>query len=373
MNTTLGVADGCVQVGRSLEASIRIAAEAGLYVTDTAGIDELIRRRMDWYTSRPDETISIIYPAAGGRFLKFTRSPVGTYGLVVVFVDVSEQIKNEITLKTACERAEKALEDLLGAQNRLVQSEKLASLGRLVAGVAHEINTPLGISITTASLFADWVESLAADFSAGRLRRSDMVSYIADVREGCTLLRMNLERAADLVKSFKQVAADQTSDSHRRFELSDLLSDIVISLGPVWRKAGHRVKIECPETIVLDGHPGVISQILTNLITNSVIHGFEPGQKGTLTVTAGLCAGEGVELTYSDNGKGIPGELRDKVFDPFFTTKRNSGSTGLGMYIIYNLITGKLGGNISLNSEPGYGVRFVMRFPRKFPVTNSQG
>ena len=364
VNAMLGVADGCVQVGRSLETSIRIAAEAGLFAAEPGEVEETVRWRMGWYAAQPDETISIVYPTADGRFLKFTRSPVGRHGMVVLFVDITEQIRIEEDLKAARDRAEGALEDLLATQNHLVQAEKMASLGRLVAGAAHEINTPLGVAVTMGSLISDRVEELATHIATGRLRRSEMERFIAGAREGCELLLANLQRAADLVHSFKQVAADQTSDVRRRFELGACLSDIVISIGPVWRKAGHRVDIVCPEPIELDGHPGVISQILTNLVTNSILHGFEPGQTGILTVAAALSGPDSVELVYSDTGRGIAAETRDKVFEPFFTTRRNAGSTGLGLHIIYNLVTGKLGGSIELQSEEGRGVRFVLRFPR---------
>ena len=364
VNTMLGVADGCVQVGRSLETSLRLAAEAGLFATETDDVEALVRWRMNWYTSRPEETVSIVYPAAGGRFLKFTRSPVGEPGMVVVFVDVTEQIRIEQDLKTARDRAEGTLEDLLATQNHLVQAEKMASLGRLVAAAAHEINTPLGVAVTLAALFSERADELAASLHAGRLRRSEMERYLAATREGCDLQLANLQRAADLVHSFKQVAADQTSDARRRFELGACLSDIVISIGPVWRKAGHRVDIACPEPIELDGYPGVISQILTNFVTNSILHGFEPGQTGVLTITARLPDPGTIELCYGDNGKGIAPEARDKVFQPFFTTRHGSGGTGLGLHIIHNLVTGKLGGSIEMHSEEGRGVRFVLRFPR---------
>ncbi|MEI7608516.1 MAG: PAS-domain containing protein [Rhodospirillaceae bacterium] len=364
VNAMLGVGEGCMRVGSKLEDSIRAAAQAGLYGDDPREVEALVRWRLDWYASRPDETISIVYPADQGRFLKFTRSPVGEYGMVVLFVDITEQMRIESDLKAARDRAEAALADLLATQDHLVQAEKMASLGRLVAGAAHEINTPLGVSVTVASLFSQRLQELAAELAAGRLRRSQMEQYIADGREGCELLMANIQRAADLVHSFKQVAADQTSDELRRFEMGRCLADIVASIGPVWRKAGHRVDIVCPERVDLYGHPGAISQIVTNLITNSVIHGFEPGQSGVLTIAAALAGPETVELRYGDTGKGIPPAMRSQVFEPFFTTRRNAGSTGLGLHIIYNLVVGRLGGSIELESGDGNGARFVIRFPR---------
>ena len=348
--------------GRLLAECLRPAAADGMY--GECEIDRRIAERMAWYNSRPDKTISIVYPADHGRFLKFTRSPVGEYGMVVLFVDITEQMRIEKDLEAARDRAEAALSDLLATQDHLVQAEKMASLGRLVAGAAHEINTPLGVSVTVASLFSQRLQELAGELAAGRLRRSQMEQYIADAREGCELLMANIQRAADLVHSFKQVAADQTSDELRRFEMGTCLADIVASIGPVWRKAGHRVDIVCPERVDLYGHPGAISQIVTNLVTNSVIHGFEPGQSGVLTIAASLPGPETVELRYSDTGKGIPPAMRSQVFEPFFTTRRNAGSTGLGLHIIYNLVVGRLGGSIELESGEGNGARFVIRFAR---------
>ena len=362
VNRIAGFSQVFLHPGSRLTECLRPAAANGMY--GDCNIDQRIRDRMAWYASTPGETISSVFPSVDGRFVQATRSAYGDFGFLVVTVDNTEQVKSEQELQAACERAEGALEDLLAAQNRLVQAEKMASLGRLVAGVAHEINTPLGIAVTLASLFSEKVGELETDLAAGRLRRKDMERYIAGTREGCELLLANLQRAADLVQSFKQVAADQASGERRRFELNGWLSDIVVSLGPVWRKAGHRIEIACPEPIEIDGHPGMISQVVTNLVTNSIVHGFEPGQRGLITITATPVGSDTVEITYTDNGKGIARDAQDKVFDPFFTTRRSSGSTGLGLHIIYNLVVGKLGGSIDLASEEGRGVRFVLRFPR---------
>ena len=269
----------------------------------------------------------------------------------------------ENNLKSERDRAEEALESLNATQNQLIQSEKLASLGRLVAGVAHEINTPLGVAVTISSLFSSQLEQLAINFNAGRLRKSEMVTFISDSGEACELVGSNLRRAVDLVQSFKHVAADQVSDECRTFELGGWIREIVVSLGPIWRRPGHRVDIDCPEPLNIQGYPGVISQIITNLITNSVVHGFEPGQIGIVGILVKLSNSGAVEIRYQDNGKGIPADIREKIFDPFFTTRRHSGSTGLGMYIIYNLVTGKLGGSIELGDITTTGACFVIRFP----------
>lgn len=276
---------------------------------------------------------------------------------LVVFRD------NTAALHQAKEEAEHALDDLRRAQEQLVQSEKLAALGGLVAGVAHEINTPIGIVLTGASLLAEETENIRTRVGSGALRRSDFNGYLETAGESTTIILDNIRRAADLIQSFKNVAADQVSDVARHFNLKAYCTEVVTSLSPSWRKAGHTVELDCPEDIEIDGYPGLLSHILTNFITNSVIHGFEPGQKGTLAITVGRPAPKLIELVYSDTGKGIPAADQSRVFEPFFTTRRGAGCTGLGLNIVYNLVTVRLGGQIRLESPEGGGVRFVLRFP----------
>ncbi|MEI8396030.1 MAG: PAS domain S-box protein [Rhodospirillaceae bacterium] len=283
---------------------------------------------------------------------------------IPMMVDITERRSIEIALNEAKERAESTLEDLLATQNNLVEAEKMASLGRLVAGAAHEINTPIGVALTTGSLLSDRIHDVADNYRSNRLRKSEMETFIEIAEEASNLLLANIRRAADLVQSFKQVAADQISEQRRKFDLGGCLSDVVYTLGPVWRHPGHNVDLICPEPIEVEGYPGVISQILTNLIANSVVHAFEHGHYGILTIMAVLVKPDCVVLTYRDNGKGISPSSINNVFEPFFTTRRNLGSTGLGLHIVYNLVVGKLGGRIDLKSDVGQGVCFTIRFPR---------
>ncbi len=261
---------------------------------------------------------------------------------------------------TAQKRAEQALRQ---AQQDLIQAEKMASLGSLVAGVAHEINTPLGNTLTASSHLHDKVNDLATMLEENRLRRSDLVSFVGLLTETTRLMVTNCERAAELVQSFKQVAVDQTSGERRRFDLKGYIEEVLLSLRPQLRKTGHRIAVECPENLEVDGYPGAISQLLTNFLLNSLMHAYDPGQTGNIVIRVKVLGGGLVELAYADDGKGIPQDLLGRVYDPFFTTRRGNGGSGLGLHIVYNLVTGTLRGQITVESEPGHGTCFTVRFP----------
>ncbi len=276
----------------------------------------------------------------------------------------------ELAAREAKERADRALEDLRRTQADLIQAEKMASLGALVAGVAHEINTPLGNALMGATHLQDRLESIGRLAREGNLRRSDFADFQETAEELARLMVLNLRQAGELVQSFKQVAADQTSGEGRRFELKPYLEDLATSLSPSWRRAGHGLRVECPDGIEINGYPGALAQVLTNLVMNSLIHGYQDGQQGHLLIAACAPSPELVELVYTDNGKGIPPADLGRVFDPFFTTRRGTGSTGLGLHIVYNLVANRLGGKVVVESRPGQGVRFTIRFPRRLATDN---
>ncbi|MBP2293653.1 sensor histidine kinase [Azospirillum rugosum] len=273
--------------------------------------------------------------------------------------------RREGALRHAKDQADRALLELRQTQADLIQAEKMASLGQLVAGVAHEINTPLGNALMGASHLSDRLAQLSHAAAGGTLRKKGFDQFMAGAEELTRLMLINLDRATRLVQSFKSVAADQTSGDRRRFDLRAYLDELVTSLNPSWRRAGHAVRIDCPDSIDIDGHPGILAQILTNFVMNSVVHGFDDGRAGLLSIKAGLIDEDTVELVYTDTGKGIDPAHLGRIFDPFFTTKRSKGSTGLGLHIVYNLVTSKLGGRIAVESAPGQGVCFTIRFPRR--------
>lgn len=249
------------------------------------------------------------------------------------------------------------------ATDQLVQSEKLASLGSLVAGVAHELNTPLGNSLMVASALTGRIEEFSGQFASGALRKQVLLDFVEHCRQAAALLQRNSQRAADLIGNFKQVAVDQTSMRRRRFDLRQALDEVLSALQPKLRHSGHRLEVTVPPGIVLESYPGPIEQIVTNLLTNSLLHGFEGIAAGTIRISAEVLADGQVALTYADDGIGIDEAEARRVFDPFYTTKLGSGGSGLGLYIVYNLTTAVLGGTIELSSQPGRGARFELLLP----------
>ncbi|WP_434620264.1 ATP-binding protein [Azospirillum sp. B2RO_4] len=276
----------------------------------------------------------------------------------------------EQAARHAKDRADRALEELRRTQADLIQAEKMASLGGLVAGVAHEINTPLGNALMGATHLQDRLAEIGQLAGAGNLRRSEFAEFQETSEELARLMVLNLRQAGELVQSFKQVAADQTSGEERQFLLKPYLEDLATSLSPSWRRAGHSLRVECPEEIEIDGFPGVLAQILTNLVMNSITHAYREGQQGRLLIRVDAPEPDMVDLVYTDDGRGIAQPDLSRVFDPFFTTRRGSGSTGLGLHIVYNLVVNRLGGRIAVDSPPGSGVRFTIRFPRRFATDN---
>ncbi len=279
--------------------------------------------------------------------------------------DITARRRGEAELRAAKERAETALTQLQATQHSLVQSERLASLGGLVAGVAHEINTPLGISLTSASLLAEESRHLSVSMNSGALRRSDLARFVSLALESSDLLLANSQRAADLIKSFKQVAVDQSSDDRRRFNLREYLNEVLMSLGPRLKRSAVVVEVACPDTIEVVGFPGALAQIVTNFVMNSLVHGYDEGQSGRLTIEVCQPEPDRVELVYADDGKGIPEAVLPRIFEPFFTTNRGGGGSGLGLNIVANVVRQRLRGEIAVWSLPGHGARFTVSFPRE--------
>jgi signal transduction histidine kinase len=272
----------------------------------------------------------------------------------------NENLEQLVQQRTA--ELSQVLADLQSTQKKLVESEKMASLGGLVAGVAHEINTPVGIGITAASLLAEKTAAFFETYKSGQMKRSQLEKFLDTAMQSSSMVLSNLNRAADLIQSFKQVAVDQSSEEQRTFDLKQYLSEVLISLKPKLRTTHHQVEIRGDEAIALNSYPGALSQIITNLVMNSLTHAYSREDAGHLVFDFKQ-EGEQIILEYSDDGKGIPKENLSKIFDPFFTTKRGQGGSGLGLHIVYNLVTQKLNGTIECESQVGVGTKFIIKLP----------
>ncbi len=277
-------------------------------------------------------------------------------------LDITKRKAAEEELRRTNQILQRSLSDLKETQDQLVQSEKMASLGGLVAGVAHEINTPLSIAITAASLLQDRTLELISTLKSQPLESLDHVKLMKLITETSDLISRNLKRVAELVVSFKQVSVDQFSDQHRWFEVKNYIDQLVLTLKPKFQGTGHAISVQCPDRFEINSSPGAFAQILTQLITNSIMHGFESMAAGRIEIIVRREA-DSLILIYSDNGKGMDKETLAKMFDPFFTTKRGQGGTGLGMHILYNLVTHSLQGKLECTSTPGQGVFFLIRIP----------
>ncbi len=314
-------------------------------ISDTV---EAIRLGAWDYIMKPIQDMNVLYHAVNKAFERAR------------FIEEKNQYQRE--LENANKELNISLDTLEQAQDKLVQSEKMAALGELVAGVAHEINTPVGVGVTAASFLEAKTGEFKKIYDAGELKRSDLENFLRVVEEVSRSILINMERAAELISSFKQVAVDQSSETRRRFNLKEYIDEILLSLRPRYKKTGHAINVHCDETIELNSYPGVFSQILNNLIMNSLIHGFEEMDSGRIEMEIS-CSDNLVTFIYRDNGKGMTSEQKEKVFDPFYTTRRTKGGTGLGMSILFNLVTQTLNGSIDCQASEGAGVVFTMTFP----------
>ncbi len=265
-------------------------------------------------------------------------------------------------LRTANSELRRTLEQLTLAQRQLLESEKMAALGGLVAGVAHEINTPLGVAVTAASHLQEEAARMLQQAQSNKLDQAVLDRFQHIATESTQIILRNLQRADRLIKSFKLVAVDQTTAEQRTIELGAYLNEILISLGPTLKKKPHRVRVDCPQPISLCTYPGALYQIVSNLILNTLTHAFTDEHAGEIVIFAQR-SGKLVELQYRDNGKGMTDPVRSRIFEPFFTTRRDLGGSGLGMHIVYNLVTQLLRGSIRVESKPGAGTTFEIFLP----------
>jgi PAS domain S-box-containing protein len=288
--------------------------------------------------------------------------------IVTVALDIGERKRGELEMRKAKDAAEAALRNLRETQNSLIEAEKLAALGRLVAGVAHEVNNPVGISLTVASSLERKTALFASEVARGSLKRSSLNDFLEASRDASSQLVANLNRAAELIQSFKQVAADRNYSDQRTFDLADLTDQVVMSLRPGLRKHNLTLNVECQPNLTMNSYPGPYGQVLTNLFLNSVAHAFPNGRSGTVDIKVRESGKDNVEILFADDGIGMSLDVRRRAFDPFFTTRRDQGGTGLGLHIVYSIVTNRLGGRLDLDSQPGGGTQIQIILPRTAPI-----
>jgi PAS domain S-box-containing protein len=272
-------------------------------------------------------------------------------------------------LESANAELQSTLHTLQLAQNELVRAERLASLGSLVAGVAHELNTPIGNSVTVASTLQEKTRDFKRDMESGTLKKSGLLGYIDTASTASDLLMRNLQQARELIASFKQVAVDQTSEKRRRFDLKEVIEEVVSTLHPMLKKSPHQIHLQLEGGIQLDSFPGPLGQVVTNLVNNAVIHAFDTRAQGDITIEAYAAGDDIVEIQIQDNGSGIPQHHLPRIFDPFFTTRLGKGGSGLGLHIVYSIVTRVLGGRIHVKSRPSAGTLFTIQIPLVAPAT----
>lgn len=349
-------------VGRSYDELIQRGYERGVFDRTGGGpgavnAAALTRRRI------PERMIEL-RTTAGEWFLVHERvTPSGD--LVELRTNITARRRIEDELRRSKEEAERMLAGLREAQANLILSEKMASLGSLVAGMSHEISTPLGIGVSAASHLAEEIERLSNLFREDQLKRSEMDQFLEAATEATRIMQANLGRAARLIQAFKQVSADQTRDEIRSFDLGAYLREIMLSLAPALRRLSRPVEIDCPAGLTVRNRPGALGQIVTNLVMNAVQHAFDEDATGAqIDIRVGQPREDRITIEFSDNGHGIDTDSLPRIFDPFFTTRRGTGGTGLGLHIAYNLVTQVLGGTIAVSSRPGAGTRFIISFPQ---------
>ena len=317
-------------------------------------------------------TFSIPAPGGGQHFVCMNVDITEQKKAELAYRDLNETLEQRVVLRTDAltqsnQELNQTLATLQQAQNELVRSEKLAALGSLVAGIAHELNTPIGNSVMAASTLEDHSNAMRKAVTEGNLRRSVLEQFIGDTQTATDILMRNLRRASELISSFKQVAADQASAQRRQFNLAEAVNEILITLGPTLRKTPYQIDSDIDPSIVLDSYPGALGQVLVNLINNALLHAFDGASQGLISVQAFATEPGWIDLTITDNGRGISEENLPRIFDPFFTTKLGQGGSGLGLNIVHNLASGVLGGSIAVASQLDWGTRFSLSLPLVAP------
>lgn len=270
------------------------------------------------------------------------------------------------------ERLSQVIDNLSRAQSELIEADRLASLGRMVAGIAHELNTPLGSCLTMVSTMIDHHRSLSHSMTDGKLSRTQFDEFVASMGEGLHISERNILRAAEMVNKFRQVAVDQTSEQRRPFDLKGFADEVLMTLSPSFKRTHIELHTQIPDGLLLDSFPGPLGQVITNLLMNALIHAFDDKPGGHIWLSAESPEAGRIRISIRDDGAGMSAAVREHIFDPFFTTRLGRGGSGLGLAIVYNIVTGILGGRINVLSSPGDGADFVLDIPANAPERADQ-
>lgn len=341
----------------------KVAKLSSLYLHGNEGIvlpDEILQlqlQEIDFIKEFQAKLNDFYYKESQGRVIRNSLIVASVLLIIIaVFIFIGYLAKRK-----ANREIHRTYNELKRTQQQLVQAEKMASLGTLVSRVAHEINTPVGVGVTTASALSNMANTIVKDFNEGKMTKSQLESFLKDSDDASKLILRNMKSAYRLIKSFKQISVDQVTDEERKFRVKNYLEDIINSIQPKLNTRNIKVEIECAEYIEIISYPGVWSQIIINLALNSLTHGFKDKMDGNIRIKV-IKGVKDLTIKYSDDGSGIPADIINKVFDPFFTTDKQNG-TGLGLNIVFNLITQKLSGDISCESKVGQGVLFTINLP----------
>ncbi|HYH21490.1 MAG TPA: HAMP domain-containing sensor histidine kinase [Azospirillum sp.] len=292
------------------------------------------------------------------------RPVPGAFGTASPLEAVVEERQRELFART--QELNEALDALKRNQAKLVEAEKQASLAGLVAGMAHELNTPIGTALTAATALGDAAARVTEQVERHALRRSDLMHFLKLVGDVTPLILGSLNRSVGLIDSFKRLAVGGAGEERRRFDLRRRVEQALVGFAPKARRDGHRLTSACPAGIGMDGYPDLLGQVLSALVQNALLHGLSPDRPGAVAILARE-DGDTVELRCVDDGRGIDPEHLDRIFDPFFTTGRGKGAAGLGLNVVHNAVTRVLGGTVRVDSEPGLGTTVSLRLPRRAP------
>ena len=286
--------------------------------------------------------------------------------------ELNEELEARVSQRTeeyqaANQSLREAMERLEQTQTELVQSEKLASLGSMVAGVSHELGTPLGNALLVSTTMQHHLDEIDTGLESGSLSKAQLRDSLGQAAEAARLMSRNVERAIGLVRSFKQTAVDQASQQRRSFDLAAVIDDTIASLRPQYKRAPWELRIDVAPGITLDSYPGPLEQIIINLVSNSVRHGFDGRERGCVIIAGQREGRDEILITVTDDGNGIAATDVGRVFDPFFTTKLGQGGSGVGLNIVHRIATTVLGGSITVRSALGQGTTFVLKIPQRAP------